>query len=151
MPTLATNKRVFADFHVLEEFEAGIALSGPEVKSVKASNLNLKGSYISLDSSQHAWITGMHIGRYKPATAVQTDYDPTRQRQLLLSKKELDYLTGKSREAGLTILPLSVYTKGSLIKVKLGLVRGKKKFDKRESIKKRETDRSIRRALRGKH
>lgn len=147
MPQIAINKKALADYTILEKFEAGIALQGPEVKSVKAGQINLKGSYITIDSKSQTWLIGAHISAYKPAAAVQRDYQPTRSRSLLLRKKEVDYLQGKSREKGLTILPISVYTKGSLIKLELAVAKGKKQYDKRQSIKKREIDREIRRSL----
>jgi len=147
MSTLATNKKMLHDYAIVEKFEAGIVLSGPEVKSVKAGQINLKGSYISLDGQSQIWLIGAHIAPYKPAAARQGDYRPEQNRKLLLRKKEIDYLRGKSREKGLTIMPISVYTKGSLVKLEIGLVRGKKQFDKRETIKKREVDREISRHL----
>jgi SsrA-binding protein len=147
MPNLAVNKKGLHDYQVLEKFEAGIALTGPEVKSAKAGQINLTGGYITISALGQAGLIGAHIAPYKPAAAIQASYDPTRTRRLLLRKKEIDYLMGKSREKGLTIMPISVYTKGSLIKLEIGLVRGKKQFDKRESIKKREIDREIKRKL----
>ena len=150
MPTLATNKKALADYTVLEKFESGIVLSGPEVKSVKGGQVNLKGSYISITPTRQAYLVGTHISPYRQAAGILVNYDPTQQRKLLLHKRELDYLMGKSREKGLTILPISVYTKGSLIKVELGLVRGKRQYDKRATIKKRQVERDIRRTMRGK-
>lgn len=150
MPKITTNKKALHDYQVLEKLEAGIVLSGPEVKSVKAGQINLKGSYISIDNNSEVWLVNTHIPPYKPAAASQTNYQPTRRRKLLLQKKEIDYLRGKSKEKGLTILPISVYTKGSLIKLEIGLVRGKKQYDKRVTIKKREIDREIRRKLKRK-
>jgi len=147
MPTITTNKKALHDYQVLEKIEAGIVLTGPEVKSVKAGQINLKGGYISIDSQSQVWLTGVHIAHYKPAAAVQISYNPSRTRKLLLSKKEINYLRGKEKERGLTILPISVYTKGNLIKLEIGLVRGKKQYDKRQTIKKREIDREIRRKL----
>ena len=147
MPTLATNKKVLHDYKVIEEFEAGISLTGPEVKSIKNGQINLKGSYISPDNKNQIWLVNANIAVYKPAIATQGKYQPTMRRKLLLHQKEINYLSGKSRERGLTILPISVYTKGSLIKLKIGLAKGKKEYDKRESIKKRELDREIRRKL----
>ncbi len=151
MPTLSTNRKAFADYLVLEEIEAGLVLSGPEVKSIKASQINLKGSYISIDEQDEAWLVGAHVSKYKPASVAQQSYNPSRKRKLLLNKREIDYIRGKEKESGLTIVPLSVYTRGDLIKLKIAIVRGKKKFDKREAIKKRESDRKIARALRRKY
>ncbi len=147
MPTLATNKKALFDYQVLEKIEAGVALSGPEVKSTKLGQINLKGSYISIDGENQVWLVDVHISPYRPATSVQKDYQPNQRRKLLLKKKEIDYLKGKNKEKGLTILPISVYTKGSLIKLEIAVVKGKKKYDKRETIKKRETDREIGRKL----
>ena len=147
MPTIAANKKALYDYRVLEKLEAGIVLSGPEVKSVKAGQINLKGSYVTVDSQSQVWLIGAHISTYKPAVSVQTNYHPDQERRLLLRKKEINYLRGKSREKGLTIMPISVYTKGSLIKLEIGIVKGKKLYDKRETIKKREIDRQIRRRL----
>lgn len=148
MPTLATNKKALAGNQVLEKFEAGVVLAGPEVKSVKRGHVNLRGSYVSVDGQSQVWLVNAHVSPYPPAGAAQASYDPTRRRKLLLSKKEIDHLRGRVHEKGLTILPLSVYTKGSLIKLEIGLVRGKKLFEKRETIKKRDIDRQIRRTLR---
>ena len=149
MPNLATNKKGLYDYQVLEKFEAGVILSGPEVKSAKAGQVNLTGSYVSIDPRSEIWLVGAHISPYKQARSVQAHYDPTQRRKLLVRKREVDYLRGKSQEKGLTILPISVYTKGSLVKVEIGIVKGKKKADKRETIKKREVDREIRRKMKG--
>lgn len=147
MPTITTNKKALHDYRIIEEIEAGINLSGPEVKSIKGGQINLKGSYISIDNQSQVWLVNAHVASYKPAVANQTDYNPTQNRKLLLRKKEINYLKGKSKEKGLTILPISVYTKGSLIKLKVALVKGKKEYDKRETIKKRQVEREIRRKL----
>ena len=147
MPTLATNKQGLHDYKIIKKMETGIVLSGPEVKSVKAGQINLKGSYISIDSKSQAWLVDAHVSSYKQAASSQKNYSPTQKRKLLLHKREIDYLRGKSKEKGLTILPISVYTKGSLIKLGIGIVKGKKKQDKRQIIKKREVDREIRRKL----
>lgn len=147
MPTITTNKKALYDYRVLEKFEAGVVLTGPEVKSVKAGQINLKGSYITIDNKSQTWLVGAHIAPYKPAASIQTNYRPTQNRKLILHTKEIDYLRGKEKEKGLTILPISVYTKGSLIKIEVALVKGKKQYDKRETIKKRELDREIRRKL----
>jgi SsrA-binding protein len=149
MPTLATNKTVRANYLILETLEAGIALTGPETKAAKGGHINLKGSYITISNDHKSCLlVGAHISPYKPAAAVQKSYDPARSRVLLLNAKELNYLGGKRQEAGLTILPISLYTKGGFVKVELGVARGKKEFDKRASIKKREVDREIARAIR---
>jgi len=148
MPTFATNKKALFNYQVLEKYQAGIVLSGAEVKSVKLGQINLKGSYITTKNNE-LWLTNAHISPYKMASS-QNDYNPTQSRKLLLTKKEISTLTGKLSAKGLTILPLSVYTKGSLIKVEIGVCRGRKKHDKRELIKKRESDRRLQRLMRGK-
>lgn len=150
MPILATNKKALANYDILEKIEAGIVLSGAEVKSAKMGGINLKNSYATLDSKSEFWLLNCHIAPYKPAAGHQRNYDPTGKRKLLLNKKEITSLIGKTKRAGLTIVPISVYTKGSLIKVTLALATGKKKYDKREIIKKREIDREIRRKMRQK-
>jgi len=148
MPTITTNKKALYDYQVLEKFEAGIILTGAEVKSVKAGQINLKGSYITTRNNE-LWLVNAHISPYKMASS-QSDYDSMQDRKLLLTKQEISSLIGKLSSKGLTVLPLSVYTKGSLIKIGIGVCRGKKKYDKRELIKKRETDRKLQRLIRGK-
>jgi SsrA-binding protein len=144
MPTLAVNKISKASYEIIESWEVGIKLSGAEVKSVKAGRMNLRGSYISVEHNE-AWLIGAHISAYQKPPA---SYDPNRSRKLLVHKKELQELAGKTQTKGLTILPLNVYTKGGLIKVKIALLRGKKAFEKRATVKKRDVERDIRRALR---
>ncbi|MBU0707919.1 SsrA-binding protein SmpB [Patescibacteria group bacterium] len=146
MPTLATNKYARFSYTIIDDFEAGIVLTGPEVKSMKLGQVNFKGSYVSIHEGKPV-LVNLHISPYVPAKSVQKHYKPTRTRTLLLNKKEIDSLVGKSASQGLTLIPLTVYTKGSFIKLKIGIGRGKKKADKREAIKKRDTDRNIRRAL----
>lgn len=144
MKTVATNKRARFDYDILETMEAGLALSGAEVKSVKAGHVSLKGAYATISHAGPV-IINMHVRHYEPAgTRVS---DPTRTRGLLLHKREVDYLRGKSQEQGLTIVPISVYIKGNLVKVSLGLGRGKKKYDKRETIKKRDHKKEIARVI----
>lgn len=149
MKKYAINKRARYDYEILEKIEAGLVLTGPEVKSVRLGNISLKGAYVTLKTSgktPEAWLINAHISAYKPA-GEQLNYDPERSRKLLLNKKEINYIIGKKQEQGLTIIPLSVYNRNSKIKLGIGLARGKKKHEKRESIKKREADRKIRRAL----
>lgn len=139
--SIAENKKAYFDYHILEIFEAGLVLSGPEVKSIKKGEVNLKGAYISLSGTTAAFLVKAYVAPYKPAGIYQKNYDPYQDRQLLLRKKELKYLFGKSQEPGLTIVPLKFFLKGGLIKLSIGLARGKKKFEKRESIKQREFNR----------
>lgn len=148
MKILALNKKAWRDYQVLEKFEAGIQLSGPEVKSTKLGQISLKGSYVTIKDNE-VWLLNCHISPYKKA--LQLEYDPTRTRKLLLHKKEINSLIGKLKQSGLTLIPFQVYTKKGLIKVEIGLCKGKRKYEKRELIKKREAERQIERALRGKY
>jgi SsrA-binding protein len=146
MSSLAFNKRANFDYGIEEKLEAGIELKGYEVKAVKNGHMQIAGSYAVIRRNE-AWLLNSHIPPYQPKNTPK-DYDPARSRRLLLTKKEINYLTGKLHEKGLTLLPLEVYTKRGLIKLKLGLGRPLKKSDKREVKKKREVDKEIRRAER---
>lgn len=143
MPELAENKRARFDYEILETFEAGIELFGHEVKSIRAGRLNLSGSYVIV-RGEEAYLINADLPPYQPLNT-PSDYDPKRARRLLLRREEIKELMGRVKESGLTILPLNVYTKDSLIKLKIGLGKPKKKSDKREAIKRRETDREMRR------
>jgi len=147
MPVLAVNKRANFDYEIKEKFEAGIVLLGHEVKSVKTGHINLRGSYLTFKKSKKGlselYLINAYIPLYKHAGSIK-DYNPTRARKLLVKKKEIKYLTGKKQQQGLTLVPLKIYTKHSLIKLEFAIGRGKKKTDKRETIKKREVDRKIR-------
>lgn len=145
MPTYASNRDARHHYQILETLEAGIALTGPEVKSVKGGNCSLKGSYATLHNSD-LFLVSAHIGLYKPAAGVHQD--PTRSRRLLVRRTDIDRLIGKMKSAGISLVPLSLYSKHGLIKVELGLGKGKKAFDKRATIKKREVQRKIQRAMR---
>lgn len=154
MKTIAYNKRAKFDYEILETLEAGLILRGFEVKSAKLGNISLKGAYVVIqqtgpDKTPEAWILNMHIGPYKQAGEMP-DYQPDHSRKLLLHKKEINHLIGKQKEKGLTLIPISLYTKHGRIKLEFGIGRGKKKFDKREKIKERESKRRINRVLRGK-
>jgi len=142
MPTLAKDKRAHYDYKILEEFEAGLELLGHEVKSVKNSHLSLEGSFISIKNGQ-AWLKNLHISPYSKAGRQLQGYNPVRDRRLLLKRKEILYLSSKTDNKGLTIIPISVYTTRRLIKVKIALAKGKKQFDKRQDIKKRDIKRTI--------
>lgn len=146
MPTLATNKQAAHDYEFLESVEAGIVLTGAEVKSAKAGHVTLRGSHVSISPDGALELVGASISPYAPA-GPDAGYVPDRRRGLLLHAREIDRLRGKLGAEGLTILPKRVYTKGSLVKVELALARGKKRHDKRAAIKKREADREIRRGL----
>lgn len=138
MPTYATNKKAYADYHILETKEAGMMLSGAEVKSIRNGQINLRGSYLSFPGGNKALLINAHISPYPFAKGQGTaSYSPTQPRKLLLNKKEIAYLQAKSEEKGLTTVPLSVYTKGQYIKVSIAVVKGKKQYDKRDDLKKR--------------
>ncbi|HEX9664914.1 MAG TPA: SsrA-binding protein SmpB [Patescibacteria group bacterium] len=141
MPTVAVNKRANFDYTILETYEAGLVLTGQEVKSIKAGQLSLKGSYVVIKKNE-AWLINSHLPPYKMAGKPE-GYDPDRNRKLLLHKKEIKTLIGKSQEQGLTLVPLKVYTKRNQIKLEFAVARGKKKIDKRELIKKREIQKKI--------
>jgi len=147
MGVLAVNKRANFDYEIKEKFEAGMVLLGHEVKSAKTGHVNLKGSYVTLKKSKkklpELYLINAHISLYKHAGTVKS-YDPTRPRKLLVKKREIKHLIGKKQEQGLTLVPIKLYTKRSLIKLEFGIGRGKKKIDKREIIKKREQEKKIR-------
>jgi SsrA-binding protein len=146
MKELARNKRAYFDYIILEELEAGVELLGFETKAAKSGKIHLSGSYARLIDGQ-IQLVGATIAPYQPNNTPK-DYDPERSRCLLLTKREIKYLIGKMNEAGLTVVPLRAYIKSRLVKISIGLVRSKKKHDKREAIKKRDTDREIRGSLR---
>lgn len=139
--TYSYNKKAQFDYEILDKFEAGLVLTGPEVKAARGGHVSLKGGFITFHGNQ-PFLTNVHISKYKFAGQLK-NYDPERSRKLLLRPKEINYLKGKTQEKGLTIIPLSMYNKGRLIKLEIAVVRGKKKYDKREAIKKREIDREV--------
>ncbi len=145
MTVFAENRKAYFDYEILEKFEAGLVLSGAEVKSIKNGRMNLTGSYINFHNSE-LYLIGAFIAPYQPKNQ-PTDYDPSSSRKLLLRKKEIVSLTGKIKPKGLTLIPLKVYNKGRRIKLELAVARGKKQYDKREVIAKREVERKIEREL----
>jgi SsrA-binding protein len=142
---LVENRKVHFDYEILETFSAGIELLGLEVKSLRVHSASLEGAYIAIRGKE-AFLLQASIPAYQPSNTA-ADYDPIRVRKLLLTKKELHSLEDAESGKGLTIVPLKVYLKGKKVKVDIAIVRGKKKFDKRASIKKRESDRDIQRTL----
>jgi len=145
MKVLAENKKAYFNYQILEKFEAGISLIGHEVKSLKTRGVNLAGSYVVIKNNEAFWI-GARISPYQPKN-VPSDYNPERSRKLLLKKSEIKYLIGRAKEKGLTLIPLRVYTKKGNIKLEFGIAKGLKKPDKRELIRKRETEREVEREL----
>jgi SsrA-binding protein len=142
---LIQNKKIGFEYEILEKLEAGIELLGFEVKSLREKHGSLSGAHIILRGNE-AYIRSMTIPPYQPANT-PPEYEPDRPRKLLLTRREIERLIGKEKEKGLTIVPVSVYNKRNKIKVEIAVVRGKKKYDKRQDIKKRESDREIRRTL----
>jgi len=145
MKILAENKKARFDYEILEKFEAGMILIGQEVKSIKSGRMSLKGSYVTM-KDEEPYLIGANIPPYQPKNA-SPDYEPEKQRKLLLNKSEIKHLIGKTKEKGLTLVPLKVYTKKGKIKLEFGTAKGRKKTDKRELIKKRETEREMDREL----
>lgn len=141
----AENRKAYFNYEVLEKITAGIELLGFEVKAIKAGRMSLDGSYAVIRGNE-AFLIGAGIPSLQPKNTPK-DYDERRNRKLLLTKKEIKKLAGSEKQNGLTLIALSVYNMGHKIKVELGLAKGKKKSDKRESIKTRESDRDIRRTL----
>ena len=136
MKILATNKRARYDYEITETLVAGLVLAGHEVKSVKQGAISLKGSFVSFQGDE-AYLTNAHITRYKHASGV-TGYEPTQSRKLLLHRKELDRLLGEIKTAGKSAVPTAVGLERGLVKVEIGIGRGKKHYDKRQTIKKRD-------------
>ena len=147
MKILAENNKISFDYQILENFEAGIVLYGFEVKAIKTGHVSLKGSYVVIKNNE-VYLLNAFVPPYQQANA-PADYDPQRSRKLLLNKKEIRSLIGKSRVKGLTLVPVRLYTKKSKIKLEFGIAKGKRKIDKREIIKKRDVEREIGRKIRG--
>ncbi len=137
-----SNRKARHDYEVLESLEAGVVLRGSEVKSLRLGNANLQDSYAYVKGSE-VWLSGMHINPYEQASIL--NHDPRRERKLLLHKKEIRKLIGKTAEKGLTLVPLKVYFRSGLAKVELGICKGKRSYDKRAAIAKRENEREMRR------
>ncbi|MDD4990261.1 MAG: SsrA-binding protein SmpB [Candidatus Pacebacteria bacterium] len=147
MQTLAENKKAFFDYEILEKYQAGIVLTGQEVKSIKGGRISLAGSFVVLKDSE-VFLLNADVPPYQPNN-LREEYNQKRSRKLLLQKSEINELIGKSRQKGLTMVPLRVYNHKSKIKVEFAIVKGKRKVDKREKIKNREADREIERTIKG--
>lgn len=148
MNTLAENKKARFDYEILETLTAGISLTGQEVKSIRDGHMSLKGAFVTFHGPK-ALLTNAQISPY-PEAGPLLGYDPLRSRTLLLHKREISYLRGKSQEQGLTIVPLKVYSNNRLIKVEIAVARGKHLYNKKEVLKKRDIQREIRRTLKDK-
>ena len=146
MKVLAENRKAYFNFEILEKFEAGIVLFGQEVKSLKTWGTNLTGTYVVIRGKEIFWV-GANIPPWQPKN-IGGSYNPQRDRKLLLKRSEIKYLIGKSKQKGLTLVPLRLYTKKGKIKLEFGLGKLRKKVQKKELIKKREIEREIQTALR---
>ncbi len=147
MKIIAVNKKARFNYQVVEKYKAGIVLTGQEVKSIKAGRINLQGSFVVFKSKE-LFLIGANVPPYQPKN-LRTEYNPSQARKLLLRRSEINQLIGKAVQKGLTMAPLMVYTDKGKIKIEFAIVKGRKKSDKRDLIKTRETDKEIRRALKG--
>jgi SsrA-binding protein len=146
MASLANNKKANFDYEIRDKYEAGLVLFGHEVKSVKAGQASLKGSFITIKTKNgrpELYLLNCQIPPYKNA-GLLPGYNQLRERKLLLNRKEIDHLLGKKLTEGLTLIPLKIYTNHSFLKLEFAVAKGKKKYDKREAIKKRDVDRRLR-------
>ena len=142
--TVATNRKAYHNYLIQDSVEAGIVLTGTEIKSIRAGRVSLGDAYVRPEAGE-LWLLNAHIARYEAGSYLS--HEPTRPRKLLLHRKQIDNLTSKVLEKGLTLVPLKLYIKDSVAKVEVALAKGKKLYDKRESIIRRETEREIGRAL----
>jgi len=142
--TVATNRKAFHDYSIDETLEAGLVLVGSEIKSIRAGRVNLRDSYVAIRDGE-AWLIGCHIAGY--AQASYQDHDPRRRRKLLMHRREIARWRGKVDQRGYTIVPLKMYLKNNRAKVEIGLAKGKRAYDKRQTIARRDSERDIRRAI----
>jgi len=144
MKAVATNRKARHDYHILDTFEAGMVLTGSEIKSVRAGRVSLRESYVTVRNGE-LWLANCHIAPYDQASRL--NHEPRRERKLLMHRRQIDRLARDVQEPGYTIVPLRMYLKNNWAKVEIALVRGKRQYDKRQAIAKREADRQIRRTL----
>jgi SsrA-binding protein len=142
--TVATNRKAYHNYHIEDSVEAGIVLTGTEIKSIRAGRVNLGDAYVRPESGE-LWLLNAHIARYEAGSYLS--HEPTRPRKLLLHRKQIDGLTSKVVEKGFTLVPLKLYIKDSIAKVEVALAKGKKLYDKRESMTRREAEREIERTI----
>ncbi len=142
--TITVNRKAYHDYHIQESLEAGIVLKGSEIKSIRAGKVNLRDAYAKPENGE-LWLHNSHIASYDAAS--YNTHEPTRPRKLLLHRKEVDSLAGKVMQRGLTLVPLKLYIKHGIAKIELGVAKGKKVYDKREAIARKEAERKIERAL----
>ena len=142
--TIATNRKAYHNYHIEDNVEAGIVLTGTEIKSIRAGRVSLSDAYIRPEAGE-LWLVNAHIARYEASSYLS--HTPTRPRKLLLHRKQINSFTSKVLEKGFTLVPLKLYIKDSIVKVEVALAKGKKLYDKRESITRREAEREIGRAI----
>jgi SsrA-binding protein len=145
---IATNRKARHQYHLHEAFEAGLVLMGSEIKSIRAGNVSLQEGFVVLEARE-AWLVNVHIAQYDPAS--QQNHDPRRRRKLLLHRREIDRLRSHAQEKGYTVVPTRLYLKDGRAKVEIALARGKKLFDKRQTIAKRDSKRQVERAIKEHH
>lgn len=143
--TVATNRKAYHNYYIEDSLEAGIVLTGTEIKSIRSGRVSLGDAYVRPEAGE-LWLMNAHIARYEAGSYLS--HEPTRPRKLLLHRKEIEILTSKVVGKGLTLVPLRLYIKGNIAKVEIALAKGKKLYDKRESIARREADREMGRAIR---
>jgi len=143
---IARNRKVRHDYEVLETYEAGLVLRGSEIKSIRAGQISIKQAYVRIDDGNEAWLVDAHIAPYDPAS--RDNHDPTRPRKLLLQRKQIADLWDSVRQKGLTVVPVEVYLRDGRAKVEIALARGKRQYDKRQAIAKRDMEREVERQLR---
>ncbi len=141
---IATNKKAYHDYHIIESVEAGMVLTGTEIKSIRLGRVNLRDAYVQIRNGE-AWLVNMHIAPYSHGN--RENHEPRRERKLLLHRREINRLLGKVNERGYTIVPLRLYLRNNRAKVEIALVRGKRLYDKRRAIAKRDAERELRRSL----
>ncbi len=141
---VATNRKATHDFHLLDRYEAGLVLLGSEIKSIRAGRISLKEAYVYVDGRE-AWLVNAHIAPYEPAS--RENHEPRRRRKLLLHRREIAGLWAAVRQKGVTIIPLRMYLKNGIAKIEIAVARGKKRYDKRQAIARRDAEREIDRQL----
>jgi SsrA-binding protein len=142
--TIATNRRAYHDYFIGDSFEAGIVLSGTEIKSVRAAQVNMSDAYVKPDAKGELWLENMHIARYTPGSYMS--HEPLRRRKLLLHKREIRNLAAKIAQKGFTLVPTKLYIKDSRAKLEIALAKGKKLYNKKDDIVKRDTEREMERS-----
>jgi SsrA-binding protein len=144
MKDISVNRKAFHDYHILERYEAGIVLKGSEIKSIRLGRVNLKDAYAKPENEE-LWLFNAHIAAYQ--AAINDTHKPDRPRKLLLHRRQIDELAAHASQKGLTLVPLRIYIKNGKAKLEIGVGKGKRQFDKRESIQRRETEREVERAM----